>query len=151
MGLQDRGDPATGGCSDRMLCVKHHMFNYFTTLITISPSSFCELVVSHCPLCSFPAFSHPRCVSGRYFRGWGCQPHMAEGGKSSRRAAWGEQLLNRLVTPWQWGFEYNILGFQGISATLTYGCKGSKCVLGTPHPCSRAEAGKSSEEPQEGT
>lgn len=120
VGPQDSGDLANAcpfplvqllvaaaiGC-----CESNTAVNDFTTLITISPSSSHDLVVSHCPHYSFPASFHPWCISGRYFRGWGCQPHIAAGGKRSGRAAWCEQFLNHLVTPRQRHFGNNFGGF----------------------------------------
>lgn len=66
------------GCSE-----SNTTFDYFTALITIGSSSLCHLVVSHCPLCLFPASSHPWCVSGRYFRGWAAIPTWQREGKAA--------------------------------------------------------------------
>lgn len=78
----------------------------------------------------------PWCISGRYFRGWGRQPRVTAGGRSSGRAECCEQLLNHLVTPWQRYFGDNFWAFKVAGLFLQHppGCKGSEHGLGAPCP-----------------
>lgn len=94
------------------------MFNYFATLIAISPSSSQDLVVSQFPQCP----STPLCLR-EIFQGLGLP-----GEKSSGRTALCEHLLNHLELP-----SRNILGglfwpfkVPGLFLKHPPGCKGSE-------------------------